>query len=96
MLTLQASQELWQRVMAICEEKWQCLTIVSITEQPKTEQEECLGSIRIEEVLRSLRRSVDILLRSASFKQEGHGASHHGAMCYPGPRRPQQLSGFCG
>ena len=51
-------QELWCRVMKVCHETWQFLTIVSITDNPSSEQE------------KSLRSSVEILLRSPSFKQE--------------------------
>ena len=52
-------QELWNRVMKICHETWQCLTIVSTIENPSTDQE------------KSLRQSVEVLLRSSSFKKDG-------------------------
>ena len=51
--------ELWNRVMNICQETWQCLTIVSTTENPSTDQE------------KSLRRSVEVLTRSRSFRKDG-------------------------
>lgn len=51
-------QDLWSRVLKICCETWQCLTIVSTTENPSTDQE------------KSLRASVEVLNRSHTFKQE--------------------------
>lgn len=51
-------QELWSRVLKICCETWQCLTIVSTTENPITDQE------------KSLRASVEVLNRSSTFNQE--------------------------
>jgi len=51
-------QDLWSRVLKICCETWQCLTIVSTTENPITDQE------------KSLRASVEVLNRSSTFNQE--------------------------
>ncbi|CAE7336161.1 unnamed protein product [Symbiodinium sp. KB8] len=50
--------ELWSRVMKVCNETWQCLTIVTTTESPVTHQE------------KSLRRSVEILCGSPSFQEK--------------------------
>ena len=44
--------------MKVCHETWQCLTLVTASENPVTDQE------------KSLRKSVELLFKSPSFRQE--------------------------
>ncbi|CAK9019806.1 unnamed protein product [Durusdinium trenchii] len=83
-------EELWNRIMTICSESWSCLTIVGTTENPRTEQE------------KSLRHSVDVLMKSRNFQQALRGLEHRaqkafelavGFMCqtYYDERNPQLI-----
>ncbi|CAJ1367617.1 unnamed protein product [Effrenium voratum] len=51
-------EELWTKVLVLCEEAWQCLTLVSCTASPETPQERCF------------QKAVDVLLSSPSFAKE--------------------------
>lgn len=63
-------EDLWNRVLKVCSETWQCLTIVSTTSNPTTDQE------------KSLRASVEVLFRSPTFKQELRHLRHRQAKTF--------------
>mmetsp|Transcript_31442 Transcript_31442/g.67777 ORF Transcript_31442/g.67777 Transcript_31442/m.67777 type:complete len:207 (-) Transcript_31442:70-690(-) len=63
-------EDLWNRMLKVCTETWQCLTLVSTTLNPTTDQE------------KSLRASVEVLFRSPTFKQEMRHMRHRQAKTF--------------